>query len=87
MALAGLLFAYWLILHALLSSADFFQNQLFKKFFQEYHQSVKQFGSRSGRHIVGPDLNPNCLQRLSADGSSRPTLCLLRNFACFFVVC
>ena len=23
----------------------FFQNQLFKKFFHEYHQSVKQFGS------------------------------------------
>ena len=29
-----------------LSSADFFQNQLFKKIFREYHQSVKQFGSR-----------------------------------------
>ena len=26
----------------------FFKNQLFKKIFQEYHQSVKQFGSRSG---------------------------------------
>ena len=23
------------------------------------------------RHFVGPDLGPNCLQRLSADGSSR----------------
>ena len=27
----------------------FFQNQIFQKFLQEYHQSVKQFGSRSGR--------------------------------------
>ena len=47
------------ILHAFLSSADFFQNQLF----QEYHLSVKRF--------VVPDLGPNCLQRLSADDSSR----------------
>ena len=42
------LFAYLIILHAFLSSADFFQNQLFKKFFQQYHQSAKQFGSMSG---------------------------------------
>ena len=27
---------------------DFFQTQLFEKFFQEYDQSVEQFGSRSG---------------------------------------
>ena len=33
--------------------------------FQEYHQSVKQFGSRSG------PTGPNCLQRLSADNKSR----------------
>ena len=42
------LFACWVIFHAFLSYADFFQNHFFKKFFQEYHQSVKQFGSRSG---------------------------------------
>ena len=24
------------------------------------------------RHFVGPDLGPNCLQRLSADNTSRP---------------
>ena len=24
------------------------------------------------RHFVGPDLSPNCLQRLSADNKSRP---------------
>ena len=41
----------------------------FKKLFQEmqYNQSVKQFGSRSGRQHVGPGLGPKCLQRLSAD--------------------
>ena len=33
----------------LLSSADFFQNKLFKKkIFQEHYKSVKWFGSRSG---------------------------------------
>ena len=42
------LFAYWVNVHAFLLSANFFQNQLFEKLFQEYHQSVKQFGSRSG---------------------------------------
>ena len=30
-----------------LSSADFFKINFFEKFFWEYHQSVKQFGSRS----------------------------------------
>ena len=38
----------WGIFPAFSLSADFFQNQLFEKFFQEYNQSVKQFGSRSG---------------------------------------
>ena len=54
------------ILHTLLSSADFFQNQLFQKKNQDYHQSVKQFGSRSGPTFCRPDLGPNSLQRLSA---------------------
>ena len=38
------------ILHAFLSSADFFFQLLFflfKKIYQEYHESVKHFGSRS----------------------------------------
>ena len=38
-----------------------------KKIFQEHYQSVKQFESRS----VGPDLDSNCLQRLSAEDKSR----------------
>ena len=41
--------AYWEILHAFLSSADFcFKINFFEKFFQEFHQRVKQFESRSG---------------------------------------
>ena len=42
----------------LLSSDDFFQNDLFQKFFQERYQSIKWFGSKSG-----PTL---CLQMLSS---------------------
>ena len=52
----------------LLSSADIFQSQSFKKIFQEHYQSVLWFGSRSGS--VGPVMGPNCLQRLPADDKS-----------------
>ena len=65
------LFASWVIYHAFLSSADYFKINFFKKFSQEYHQSVIKFGSRSGPTAVGPDLSPNCLQKLSIDDTSR----------------
>ena len=53
-------------------SADFFPKSTFsKKNIQEYLQSGKQFESRSGQHFVRPDLGPNCLERLSADETSR----------------
>ena len=35
--------------------------------FQEHHQSVKWFYPGQDLRSVGPDLNKNCLQRLSAD--------------------
>ena len=41
----------------------FFKINFFEEFFQKYHQSVKQFGSRSGPTFVSPDLGSNCLQR------------------------
>ena len=49
-------------------SAEIFKINFFKSFFQEYHLSGKQFGFRSGptKNVV-PDLDLNCLQRLSAD--------------------
>ena len=52
---------YFFIL--LLSSADlFFKINFFKKFFQEN----SQFGlGQDRRFIVGSDLGPDCLQRLS----------------------
>ena len=48
--------------HDFLLSADFFKVIIFEKFFLEYQQSVKMFG---------PDLGPNCLQRLSEHDTSR----------------
>ena len=57
--------------------STFFKIILYKKFFQEHYQGVKRFGSRSGQMSVGPDLGPNCLQRLSdsADYKSRRYIC------------
>ena len=48
-----------------LSSDDYFQNQFFfEKIFQEYHQSVKHLDPDQARRFVGPDLGPNCLQKI-----------------------
>ena len=60
-------FAYFL------TSADFFHNQLFQKFFQEYGtiRVSNSLDPDQARHFVGPDLGPNYLQRLSADDTSR----------------
>ena len=39
------LIAYWVIFHDFLSSVFFFKINFLKKFVEEYHQNVKQFGS------------------------------------------
>ena len=58
-----------------LSSVDFFFKLTFPKtsFRNTYHQSVKpnSLDSDQARHFVGPDLGPNCLQRLSKVATSR----------------
>ena len=54
-----------------LSSAHFFQNQLFEQLIQECHQSVNSLDLDQARLFVGPDLGPNCLHRLSADDTSK----------------
>ena len=56
-------------IHAFFSSADFFKINFCEKFFQKYHQSMCQtvLDPDQARHVVGPDLGPNCLQGLSAD--------------------
>ena len=58
----------------LLLSADGSKINLFEKFFQEYHQSVKQFlDPDQAKHVVRADLSPNCLQKISADDTRRLT--------------
>ena len=47
----------------------FFKTNFFKKKFQDHDQSVKQFGARSGPTEHRPGLDPNCLQKLSAEGT------------------
>ena len=58
--------------HDILSSADFFSKLTFSKNY--YKNTIKvpnSFDPDRARHLVGPDLYPNCLQRLSADDTSR----------------
>ena len=68
----ALTLACWVILHAFLSPADFFQNQLFQKnSFRNTIRVLNSLNSDWARHSVGPDLGPNCLQRLSGKETSR----------------
>ena len=56
-----------LLFMLLLLSADFLQNNSFMSTIRvSYSLEPDQ-----DRHFVGPDLGPNCLQRLSADDKSR----------------
>ena len=48
-------------------SADFFQNQLFRKILSGVPSVSNSLDPDQVRHYVGPDLGPNCLRRLSAD--------------------
>ena len=54
-----------------LSSADFFQNHLRKNSKRNTIRASNSFDPDQARHFVGPDLGPNCLQRLSADHTSK----------------
>ena len=51
----------------LLSLPIFFQNQLFRSTIRVSNRS----DSAQAQQNVGPDLGPNCLQKLSADDTSR----------------
>ena len=48
----------------------FFKINFFKTFFQEHYQIAKGLDPYQDRITFGPDLGPNCLQRLSADNNS-----------------
>ena len=58
----------------LLSSADFFQNYPFKNFLSgtlsECQTVLIEIRTDTMSHSVGPDLGPNCLQRLLVDDKS-----------------
>ena len=64
----------------LLSSADIFQNQLFQKMsFRNTIRVSDSLDPDQTRRFVGPDLGTNCLQRLSADDTSRHRVDLRQN--------
>ena len=48
----------------------FFKINFFKKFFQDTIRVTNGLDPDQDRHFVGPELGPNCLQRLSADDKS-----------------
>ena len=57
-----------LCLYAFLSSADFFFKSTFSK--SSFGNTIRVpngLDSDQARRYLGPDLSPNCLQRLSAD--------------------
>ena len=56
----------------LLSSTDFVSKLTFSKnYFRNTNRVSNGLDPDQDRHFVGPDLGPNCLQRLSADKSHR----------------
>ena len=59
----------------LLSSAVvglFSKSSFPKQFFQEYVSN--SLDPDQARHFVGPDLDPNCLERLLADDTSKQSV-------------
>ena len=55
-----------------LSSADFFSKSSVSKYsFRNTTRVSNSWDADQARHFVGPDLGPNCLQRLSADNIRR----------------
>ena len=49
----------------------FFKIVFFEKLFPEYYQCQNSLYPDQAQHFVWHDLGPNCLQRLSADGTNR----------------
>ena len=61
-------FASWVILHAFLLSTDFFFS---KNSFRNTISVSNRLDPDQVLHFVGSDLGPNCLQKLSAEDTSR----------------
>ena len=49
----------------------FFQNQRFRKILSGIPSVSNSLDTDQARHFVGPDLNPKCLQKLSAGETRR----------------
>ena len=56
----------------LLSSADFFSKlTIYRNSFRNTIKVSNSLDPDQAQHFVGPDLGTNCLQKLSADDTSR----------------
>ena len=64
-------FAYWVLSHAFLSFAVCFFRVNIKKTNRNTIRLSNSLNPDQTRHFVGPDLGPNCLQKLSTDDTSR----------------
>ena len=63
--------AYWIILHVFLSSAVFFKINIFKKSSRNTIRVSISLDPDQAQHFVEPDLGLNCLQKISADDTSK----------------
>ena len=63
------------------TSADFFQNQHFQKILSGISSVSNILDQDQAGLLVGPDLAPNCLQRLSADDTSKQKSTYALSFA------
>ena len=64
-----------------LSSAVFLKITFFQKLFQEYHQRLSNsLDPDQARRSLGPDLVPNCLQKLSTEDTCRQRAKCLTGF-------
>ena len=57
----------------LLASAEFFKINFFKNSFANTIRVSSSLDPDQDRHIVSPDLDPNCLQKFSTDDKSHPS--------------
>ena len=66
--------------HAFLLSADFFIIYFLKNSFRNTIRESNCLHPDQARHIAGPDLGANCLQRLSADSTGRQSFEFLKSW-------
>ena len=52
------------------TSSDFFQNQLFRKILSGIPSECQTVWTQARPNVIGPGLDPNCLQRLSGDDTA-----------------